>query len=652
MTDPPRPTMTPISPPEFTPSPVGRPPLASSGRAFWIVGAVVAALTLAVFLPAVRNGWVNWDDAHNFLDNPNFRGLGWSNLRWILMDSVQDAHWVPLTWLTLSLDYVFWGMNPAGYHLTSLTIHAVNALLCYVLAVRLLALGLAVGARQGELRLGGVTAALFFALHPLRVESVAWVTERRDVVMGFFALATVLAWLRAWRRGGDQRPARQWYSVAVVCFALALLSKVMVIGLPIVLMVLDVYPLHRVGRRWRGQLVSLAIVEKAPFLLLSLAAAVVTLAIADQRSHTTPLSVLGIGGRLAIVAYGLAFYLWKTLVPWPLSPLYTLFHPVVPWRATYVIPALVVIAITALTLAMRRRWPAGLAAWTSYVALLLPMLGLIHTGAQIVADRFSYAAAVPPAILLGSAVAWSLAASRERRIAPALGRAVAGAAAVWLIALAALTVSQIRIWKDSVTLWRHAADVEPESDIPIFYLGWSLLEAGRVDEARAHFERSLARVPAELPALRAQFLVHLGIVEQRARRPADAGARFRDAILVDSQHPVAWIRLGTVLWANGRKEEAEAAWARAVSLAPRWDAYQLWEIRQAAAELPDTAVVARSRLALNLGAMLEAYRQPAQALEQYRLAVALLPDDGDACRRAQRLAPAGERIACDERARP
>src|SRR5262249_45611351 len=274
MTDPPRHTMTPTSPPEFTPSPVERPTRASSGRAFWVVGAVVAVLPLAVSLPAVRNGWVNWDDAHNFLDNPNFRGLGWSNLRWTLMDSVQDAHWVPLAWLTLSLDYVFWGMNPAGYHLTSLTIHAVNAFLCYVLAVRLLALGLGAGARQGELRLGGAMAALFFALHPLRVESVAWVTERRDVVMGFFALATVLAWLRAWRRGTDQRPTRAWYWVAVACFALALLSKVMVIGLPIVLLVLDVYPLRRIGRRWLGPLVSPAIVEKVPFLLLSLAAAV------------------------------------------------------------------------------------------------------------------------------------------------------------------------------------------------------------------------------------------------------------------------------------------------------------------------------------------------------------------------------------------
>ena len=643
--------MTPTSAPESTPLPGGPPPAGVSGRAFWAVGALVALATLAVFLPAIRNGWVNWDDAHNFLDNPHFRGLGLANLRWILTGSVQDAHWVPLTWLTLSLDYVIWGMNPAGYHLTSLVIHALNALLCYVLAYRLLELGLGLGARAGDLRLGAAMTALFFALHPLRVESVVWITERRDVVMGFFAFATMLAWLRACRSGGEGRPDRTWYWAAAACFALALSSKVMVIGLPAVLVVLDVYPLRRLDVRWHAQLVRRMAVEKAPFSLLSLAAVIVTLAIADQRAHTTPLSVLGLGGRLAVAGYGLVFYLWKTLVPWPLSPLYTLFHPVVPWSATYVIPGSIVLAITALTVAMRRRWPAGLAAWVSYVALLLPMLGLVHTGAQIAADRYSYAAAVPPAILLGAVVAWARRAAREGRIAPPLGRAVAGATAVWLVALTVLTVPQIRIWRDSVTLWQHAAQAEPESDIPIFYLGWSLVDAGRLAEARAHFERSLARVPSELPALRAQFLFHLGIVEQRGGRADAAEARFREAVRLDPQHPAAWIRLGTVLWMGGRREEAEQAWARAVSLAPQWGAYQLWEIRQAAAEVPDTAVTARGRLAFNLGALLEAYRQPVQALEQYRLASLLLPDDGDACRRARRLA-AGERIACGGPARP
>src|SRR4029453_10716480 len=122
------------SSPQPGPLPGEPPTVAPSERLFWILGAVVALVTLAVFLPSVWNGWANWDDADNFLGNPHFRGLGWSNIRWIFSGSVQDAHWIPLTWVTLSLDYVIWGMNPAGYHLTSLLIHSVNALLCYVLA--------------------------------------------------------------------------------------------------------------------------------------------------------------------------------------------------------------------------------------------------------------------------------------------------------------------------------------------------------------------------------------------------------------------------------------------------------------------------------------------------------------------------------------
>jgi tetratricopeptide (TPR) repeat protein len=644
--------LTPLDPPARPACPEGAPPRAAAEPWFWVFGGLVALVTLLVFLPSVRNGWVNWDDADNFLGNPHFRGLGWVNLRWIFAGSVQDAHWIPLTWLSLSLDYVMWGMNPAGYHLTSVVIHAVNALLCYALVHRLLELALGADTPAPDLRLGAAVAALFFALHPLRVESVTWITERRDVLMGLFALVTVLAWLHACRSGSAARPSRRWYWTAVSCFALALLGKVMIVGLPIVLVALDVYPLRRAGPPGPGRparLLGLAVTEKAPFLLLSLAAAAVTLVIAGQRAHATPLAVLGMGQRLAVAGYGLAFYLEKTLVPWPLSPLYTLFHPVMPWSATYMTPTLAVGAITALAVAARRRWPAGLAAWISYVALLLPALGLVHSGAQIAADRYTYMASVVPATLVGAAVAWCRRSSRQRAIAPALGRGVTFAVVLWLGVLALLTIPQIRIWKDSVSLWRHAAEAEPASDIPIFYLGWALTEAGRFDEAREHFQRSLARVPADLPSLRAQFLFHLGIVALRAGQPAEAETRFREALRFDPEQPAAWTRLGTVLWEGGRRDEAQQAWARAVALAGRWGRYQMWEIRQAAEEMPAAAVVARGRLAFNLGAMLEQYGQRAQALEQYRLAASLSPDDDVACRRAARLAAearAGGRVAC------
>jgi hypothetical protein len=162
---------------------------ASSERPFWILGAVVAVVTFAVFLPSVRNGWVNWDDADNFLGNPYFRGLGWDNLRWIFAGSVQDAHWIPLTWLTLSLDYVVWGMNPSGYHLTSLLIHSVNALLCYALAYRLLKLGFGAHARPRDLRLAGPE-------HPaawIRLGVILWTHGQREEATRAWAQAVSLA---------------------------------------------------------------------------------------------------------------------------------------------------------------------------------------------------------------------------------------------------------------------------------------------------------------------------------------------------------------------------------------------------------------------------------------------------------------------------
>ena len=204
----------------------------------WAGAVLVVAVTIATFLPTLKNGFVNWDDAQNFLANPNYRGLGWANLRW-LFTTAHMGHYIPVTWLTLAFDYVLWGMNPAGYHLTAVALHALNALLVYVVAYRLLDAGFEQLVARVHLSAGAVTAALLFAVHPLRVESVAWISERRDVVAGLFSLLTALAYLTAWRRGLSSRLHPGWYWAAVGCFALACLSKSIVVGLPVVLLVLD-----------------------------------------------------------------------------------------------------------------------------------------------------------------------------------------------------------------------------------------------------------------------------------------------------------------------------------------------------------------------------------------------------------------------------
>src|SRR5438132_13123211 len=238
-----------------------------------LVPLLVALLTLTAFLPTLHNQFVNWDDADNFLENPHYRGLGWTHLRW--MWTTHRGHYIPLTWMTLGLDYLLWGMNPFGYHLTSLLLHAANAGVFFFVVRRILTQALPSRSERGHaLAVAAGFAALVFAIHPLRVESVAWATERRDVLSGLFYLLTILLYLRASERG---ERGRGWYWGTVGLFACALLSKAMAVSVPVVLLILDVYPLRRLGGStgWWSEPARRVYVEKIPFVLLAAAASAI-----------------------------------------------------------------------------------------------------------------------------------------------------------------------------------------------------------------------------------------------------------------------------------------------------------------------------------------------------------------------------------------
>src|SRR5207245_2009292 len=238
-----------------------------------LVPVLVALVTFAAFLPALQHQCVYFDDHDNVLDNPHYRRLAWTHLRW--MWTTHLGHYIPLTWMTLGLDYLLWGMNPVGYHLTSLLLHAANAVVFFFVVRRILTRALPSPSERGHaLAVSAGFAALVFAIHPLRVESVAWVTERRDVLSGLFYLVTILVYLRACE--GEER-GRRWYSLAVATFVLALLSKSMVVNLPVVLLILDVYPLRRLGGAigWWSEPARRIYIEKIPFVLLAAGASAI-----------------------------------------------------------------------------------------------------------------------------------------------------------------------------------------------------------------------------------------------------------------------------------------------------------------------------------------------------------------------------------------
>ncbi|HEX9418402.1 MAG TPA: hypothetical protein VGA81_05065, partial [Methylomirabilota bacterium] len=314
-----------------------------------------------------------------------------------MFTSFHVGHYVPLTWVSFGLDYLVWGMDPFGYHLTNLALHAANAALFFLVAVRLLALASpALAVDRLGLRVAALAAALLFSVHPLRVESVAWATERRDVLCGFFYLLAALSYLRAANyllvKDARARSRRVWYAATIAAGAAAMLSKSMAVSLPAILLLLDLYPLKRL--RLDASLLDAksrrVLAEKAPLFLFAAAAAVLAVLAVGRADALTSVGRMGIVERLSIACFSLAFYPFKMLVPLHLSPLYELPPVLGPWTPSFAVSALAVIGITGLAVGLRRRWPALAAAWAGYVVMLVPVSGIVHNGPQITADRYSY----------------------------------------------------------------------------------------------------------------------------------------------------------------------------------------------------------------------------------------------------------------------
>ena len=462
-----------------------------------IVGVIILTVVVA-FLPTFRNGFVIWDDDLNFTNNTAYRGLGTTQISW-MFTTLTGGHYQPLAWLTLGLDYSLWGMDARGYHATSLLLHVANAVCCYFLIRALLeaATPPTNGVRHrrrdrrpaswhddpARVRIAAAFGALVFALHPLRVESVAWVSERRDVLSGLFLLLTVLAYLRAHAPAIPSRTRRRLILLSLACFVASLLSKAWGMTLPVVLLILDLYPLRR---RARGEPLRAIVVEKLPYAVLAAAAAAMALGAQSLMPQMRTLAEHGIVARLAQAAYGLLFYPWTTLVPLRLSPAYLLEMPLDPTAPRYVVSAVIVAAIAAAAIVVGRRLPWALAALGCYVVTVSPVLGLAQTGPQLVADRYSYLATIPFAVLAAAAFAVT-SVGRER--------AVGLVAALTLVVLATLTFQQTRIWHDSVTLWTHTLAIDPDNYIAWGNRGWARQLDGDLAGAIDDYNGAIAANP-------------------------------------------------------------------------------------------------------------------------------------------------------------
>ncbi len=467
---------------------------------------LAAAAALLVFLPSLGHGWTNYDDPMFLLGPTGWRGLGLANWRWAFLSNVGSVY-QPLAWLSYGLDYTLWGMDARGYHLQSALWHALSAALMFFVSRRVLW-----AVRPGpakDVDAAALIVALVFALHPLRVESVSWASERRDVICCAFMLATVLAHLRRAR------------AAAFGFFLLSLLAKGQALMLPVALFALDFAAWKRPSLK-----------DKWPLFALSAVFGVIGMG-AQERIRWT-YDQHGLLARVMQACYALVFYVWKTILPYGLMPLYELRPPMNPFEPRFVLSAALVLA--ALTACWRQRktrpWLAASAFW--YAVLLFPVSGLFQFGPQLVADRYSLVATMPLAILAGVA-------SMRRETA----------AKVVVLALAVLCLRQQRYWADSESLWTRVLAGDPSSATGQASLGVVRATEGRLSEARTLFQGALDSFP--------------GCVEDQdrlvallARGDGEAAelSRLRESV---ETHPVcrkARANIGAVLAQSGSLNEA------------------------------------------------------------------------------------------------
>jgi Tfp pilus assembly protein PilF len=587
----------------------------------WIAPLLVAVCTFVAFIPTLTNSWVTWDDDRNFLDNLQYRGLDASHLHW-MWTTFHMGHYIPFSWMTLGLDYELWGMDARGYHLTNLLLHCVNAVLVYYIAKRILALAAPNEAREpGSLVVASVFAALFFSIHPLRVESVAWATERRDVLSGCFFWAAALAYLR-YAVNPDRE--RRWYWATLGLYACAMLSKATSITLPALLLLLNVYPLRRLGGAsgWWTRDARRVYLEVLPVGVISLGAIPVTLI------ALAPPNQLSFAAKIAVSAYSLAFYLWKTVLPFGLSPLYEMPVHVHPAEPRFIASYVAVIALVAGAWALWRRRPSVPMALLGFLAVVFPLLGIVQNGPQIAADRYTYHAAPALALLAGGAVLWLLERGRGGLVRP-LG-------AVILLALGALTWRQTKVWHDPATLWTYVFEHDNNSSIAETALGTLLLKQEAYAEALPHLERA-----TQLDPTYAEGHDNLGVALSHLGRVNEAIAHYRMAIHESPRNHESHNNLGVALASQGNLREAVAQYDTAIAIQPDYaDAYtnlgnallRLGQFEAAIARYRE-AVRLRPDLSgahLNWGVALAQEGRYAEAIDHFRAALAADPGNADA----------------------
>jgi tetratricopeptide (TPR) repeat protein len=545
-----------------------------------LICALLCALTLASFWPVVDNDFINFDDPEYVTENSHVvSGLTWENVTWAFTTRYA-GNWHPLTWLSHMVDAQLFGLKPAGHHAVNLLFHTFNTMLLFLVLQTM---------TRATWR-SALVAALF-ALHPLHVESVAWISERKDVLSTLFFMLTLWSYAR-YANGGQKSeirdqisevgtpssllhlPSSLWYCLSLLLFALGLMSKPMLVTLPFLLLLLDYWPLQRFGlsgdlapvtsfRRstWMG-----CALEKIPFLALAATASLVTLLVQSKQGAVSPISGLPFGPRVANAIASCLRYLGRIVWPTDLAIFYP--HPDTTYPTSTQWPfwqiaatALLLALVSALVIRLRRSNPYLAVGWFWFVGMLVPVIGLVQVGAQAMADRYTYL----PAIGVFLMFAWGAhdAFQRWPRFIPATAVAAAGLA----MACAIATWFQTQRWRDSVTLFEHTLAVTSDNATAHFNLGAAYEERGKFGLALAHYRAALQIDPTYADAH-----YNIGHALAAQGKLQEAVEQYRAVFALKPNHAFAHNNLGNTLLDLGKPDEAVAEYIEAIRIAPDYPA--------------------------------------------------------------------------------
>jgi tetratricopeptide (TPR) repeat protein len=573
-------------------------------RAAWIsVGLVL--LTAAVLGRVYGNDFVNYDDPLYVTDNPHVRdGLSGRDIAWAFT-STEALNWHPLTWISLQLDAQIYGTRAWGYHLTNLLLHAANTVVLFLALRRL----------TGALWRPALAAALF-ALHPLHVESVAWVAERKDVLSTFFGMLSLLAYGHY-----VQRPGLWRYLLIAVFLALGLMAKPMLVTFPFVLLLLDYWPLGRLSARdgtavgWRW-----VVLEKVPLLALAGVSAVMTVYAQQRGGAIETLTALPFGVRLANAVVSYVRYLGLTLCPAGLAPFYP--HPQESLPAWQVAGAAVLlIGLSAVALALARRRPYLIVGWLWYLGTLVPVIGLVQVGEQALADRYTYV----PLIGLFIAAAWVAGDLASRQ--PMWRQVLIAASTAAVLACAVLSWRQAGVWHDSRSLWEHTLRVMPDNHVARNNLGMALLaDQGDPTEVEQHLRAALQLKPDY-----ARPCASLALILDQQGRLEEALDYYRETLRLEPRLVGTRVSYGVALCRSGRVDEGIEQFREAIRIDPEYPdayyqiAYALARQNRFAEALPYCRECVRldphsARYRLGLALVLWRTGEQDEAQQQYRLA--------------------------------